>query len=45
MAPAAGAALGAAARARVVADYDWAANLAPFARLIEEGGAAHARAG
>ena len=39
MAPTHAAALGAAARVRAVADYDWAANLAPFARLIEDGGA------
>ena len=45
MAPDQATALGTAARARVVADYDWAANLAPFARLIEDGGAARARAG
>jgi sugar transferase (PEP-CTERM/EpsH1 system associated) len=45
MAPGRDERLGAAARARVVADYDWAANLAPFARLIEQGEAAHARAG
>jgi sugar transferase (PEP-CTERM/EpsH1 system associated) len=44
MTPGPAAARGMAARARVVADYDWSANLAPFARLIEEGGAAHARA-
>jgi sugar transferase (PEP-CTERM/EpsH1 system associated) len=36
--------LGAAARARVMADYDWAANLAPFARLIEAGDVVRARA-
>jgi sugar transferase (PEP-CTERM/EpsH1 system associated) len=36
--------LGAAARARVTADYDWAANLAPFGRLLEPG-AARAQAG
>jgi sugar transferase (PEP-CTERM/EpsH1 system associated) len=29
------AAMGAAARARVMADYDWTANLAPFADLLE----------
>jgi sugar transferase (PEP-CTERM/EpsH1 system associated) len=40
-----GAALGAAARTRAVADYDWAANLAPFARLLDTGDAAALRAG
>ena len=31
-----GAVMGAAARARVLSDYDWAANLAPFAALLED---------
>jgi len=44
MAPSDAQRLGRAARARAVADYDWAANLAPFARLIEDAGALRARA-
>ena len=44
MAPQRAAALGAAARARVLADYDWAVNLAPFARLLEQDDVAHAKA-
>lgn len=43
-------ALGAAARARVIAEYDWNTNLAPFATLLEEpdsprGGAGRIEAG
>ncbi len=35
MDPARGHAMGTAARARVIADYDWATNLAPFEALLE----------
>jgi len=36
MEPQRGAAVGAAARARVIADYDWAKNLAPFDSLLQD---------
>jgi sugar transferase (PEP-CTERM/EpsH1 system associated) len=36
MDPRRGAAVGAAARARVMADYDWAKNLMPFASLLQD---------
>jgi polysaccharide biosynthesis protein PslH len=36
MEPQRGAAVGAAARARVMADYDWAKNLAPFDSLLQD---------
>jgi sugar transferase (PEP-CTERM/EpsH1 system associated) len=44
MAPGDAQRLGAAARVRAVTDYDWAANLAPFARLIEDADALRVRA-
>ncbi len=31
-----GAAMGASARARVMSDYDWTTNLAPFEALLED---------
>ena len=42
--PARAAAMGAAARRRVLADYDWTSNLAPFGRLLEQGMAVPAHA-
>jgi len=40
MDPRRGVAVGAAARARVMADYDWARNLAPFDSLLQDPGPA-----
>ncbi len=37
--------IGAAGRARVVADYDWAVNLAPFVGLLDGAATAHVDAG
>ena len=45
MDPRRGEAVGTAARARVVADYDWARNLAPFDVFLQEPALARAEAG